>query len=283
MEEFNASLVREKIVFSDDQAMDDMDGDATPTIIRSNRVFLRLETKGFVEKVVVRAQNMHTTLRLASKVMYSYYKNGLFEGRSAPFDWEEAWNNIHTGYEKDYNPNNWGAIYINGRPAFKTTSSPFVDVVEKCALLTVDNYDATMEVTESALRQIGKTMKINHASNVATVFHDQDGDMRCGIIHRAEGRDTTFNFTAHGGQLHNRVPQSINIAAALLEAINLRFITKSLQYQLRAGEIANASPEGRKLRNALGRLVALNKGISSFETTYDVKYRPEKPELFDTV
>ena len=278
MEEFNASLVREKIIFVDDGMDPEIDGDGGPTVIRSNRMFLKLTDKKTTEKVVVRAQNMHTTLRLASKAMFSYYKNGLFLPRPDPYDWEATWEAIIPNYEKDFNPNIWAAVYINGQSVFKTTTSPFVDVVEKCALLTVDNYDATMEVTESALKQIGKAMRINHSSNVAAVFNDSEGQMHCGIIHRADGKDTTFSFLVGGGADHNRITQSISIAAAFLEAINLRFVTKALQLKLRGGTIEY--DENRRLRSAMGRLVSLNKGILSFEETYEVKYRPEKPDFF---
>ena len=280
MEEFSASLVREKITFIDDSQEPDADGEVGPTVICSNRIFLKLGDRAATEKVVVRAQNMHTTLRLASKVMYSYFKNGAFLTRSQPPDWEAMWDTVLSIYEKEYNTGIWGSVYINGKSVFKTNTSPFVDVVEKCALLTVDNYDATMEVTESALKQIGRAMRINHSSNVATVFTDHVDTMRCGIIHRADGKDTTFSFTATGGEPHNRITQSISIAAAFLEAINLRFVTKSLQDKMRAGEIAKVSPEAAKLRGATARLVAIHKGIMSFEETYDVKYRPEKPDFF---
>jgi hypothetical protein len=224
---------------------------------------------------------MHTTLRLASKIMFSYYKTGLFLDRSQPFDWESLWEQVLSQYEKDFNPGIWSAIYINGKPVFKTTKSPFVDVIEKCALLTIDNYDATMEVTESALKQIGRAMRINHSSNVATVLTDSGDTMRCGIIHRARGKDTTFNFTAEGGETHNRIVQCISIAAAFLEALNLQFVVQSLQEKNKRGEIPKVSKEANQLRGATARLITLDKGIMSFEDIYKVKYRPEKPKFFD--
>ncbi len=282
MEDFSASLVREKITFVDDDQAQKPDSGAGPTVVRSNRIFLKLGEGAATEKVVVRAQNMHTTLRLASKIMYSYYKNGLFLSRSQPPQWDTMWEMALSLYEKEYNADGWGSVYVNGKSVFKTNTSPFVDVVEKCALLTLDNYDATMEVTESALKQIGRAMRINHSSNIATVFTDHagTGTIRCGIIHRAGGKDTTFNFTATGSETHNRVTQSMNIAAAFLEAINLRFVTKTLQEKTRKGEIPKVSPEANQLRVGTTRLLALHKGITSFEQTYEVKYRPEKPDFF---
>jgi hypothetical protein len=278
MEDFNASLVREKIILVDDSAPEaDEQG---PTVIRSNRIFLKIGKRAATEKIVVRTQNMHTTLRLASKIMFDYYRNGLFLDRTTPFDWEGQWDAVLSTYEKEYNPQVWAAVYINGKPVFKTTKSPFVDVIEQCALLTIDNYDATMEVTESALKQIGRAIRINHSSNVATVFTDDSHAMRCGVIHRAGGKDTTFSFTCEGGEARNRIVQSVSIAAAFLEAINLQFVVKGLQDKLKRGEIAKVGKDANQLRTGTARLVALDKGIAGFEEIYTVKYRPEKPQFF---
>ena len=58
MEDFNTSLVREKIIFIDDVGTPDVeDLEDGPNVVRSNRMFLRLGEKG-EEKIVVRAQNM---------------------------------------------------------------------------------------------------------------------------------------------------------------------------------------------------------------------------------
>jgi hypothetical protein len=280
MEEFNASLVREKIVLVDD-GMDgngDSGGGPAPTVIRSNRIFLRLGQRAATENIVIRAQNMHTTLRLAGKIAYDYFKQGAFIGRAV--DWNAAWESVLSNYEKEFNPDIWGAVYINGKAMFKTTTSPFVDVIEKCALLTIDNYDATMGVTESALKQIGRAMRISHSSNVASVFGDNGDMMRCGVIHRAQGRDTTFSFTAAGGVMDNRIAQSFSVVAAFLEAINMQFHVKMLQDKARRGELPKTGREPNQLRLGTTRLVGLDKGIASFEDIYEVKYRPERPQFF---
>lgn len=276
MEDFNASLVREKIIFDDATS-----GNKESIIIKSNRIFLSLADKGGkTEKIVVRTQNMHTTLLMAAKIMFSFYRNGHLMTRSTPFDWEAQWDTVLLNYEREFNPDIWAAIYVDGKNVFKTKTSPFVDVIEKCALLTIDNYDATMEVTESALKQVGHAMRINHMSKVAAVFHDGQSTLKCGIIHREDGHDTTFNFTATGGETHNRVVQSLNVAAAFLEAINLRHVTRSLKSSLRKHEIKQISKGENQLRSATSRMAALDKMIRTFDDMYGVQYRPEKPKFF---
>jgi preprotein translocase subunit SecD len=280
MEDFNTSLVREKIIFTQGETSGEV---KEPVVIRSNRVFLKLGQGGDAEKVVIRAQNMHTTLRLAAKVLQSHHSDGVLLKRETPLDWTDVWENSLSGYEKEYNKDIWCSLYVNGRSVFKTFTSPFVDVIEKCALLTLDNYDTTMNVTENALKQVGHAMRINHNSNVAAVFTDNGDNMRCGIIHRSNKKDTAFNFTAVNGQQQARITQSIGATAAYLESFNLRFVIHALRTKIRAGEAKTVSPENNQIRAAISRQGAINRAILSFEENYNVKYRPAKPDFFSDI
>jgi hypothetical protein len=275
MEDFNTSLVREKITF-----VDPTDTAKEPVVIRSNRIFFTVRAAAGEEKVVIRAQNMHTTLRLCAKMVNGFLKSGSFTVRSKPIDWEGLWKVSVSSYERQYNPNIWGAIYINGKPVFKTITSPFVDVIEKCALATLDNYGATMEVTEHALKHIGYQMNISHSSNVASVISDVAENTKCGIIHRTDGKDLTFNFTVTGrGKRQDRVVQTLGITAAYLEAFSLRNTIRPLNEKLRQGLLEKRSPEGLQMRSASSRHSAISKAISSFEEIYSVVYTPAKPDL----
>lgn len=277
MADFTTSLVREKIVFADDGA-----SDRPLTTVRSNRILLTLTgDNGPTEKVVIRTQTMPSALRLASRVMFSYYRNGLLLSRAEPYDWQVQWDGMLSDFERTYYPDLWAAVYINGQSVFKTLASPFVDIVEQCALLNIDNYDATMNVTEQVMRQVGRAVNISHSSNVAAIITNGVDTLRCGVIHRADGRDRTFNFTAAGGQEEHRVVQGMGIAAHLLEGINLQRVVRTRQAKIQSGEAGKASPEATELRAATARLVALDRAINSFEDSYEVKYRPQKPDFFN--
>lgn len=280
MKDFATSLVREKMTFTDQAAPISMDGVSSGTVIRSNRVPLKLTTGGITEKIIIRAQTMHVAMLLAARMMFSYYRNGPFSGRDPAYDWDGQWQSVLSGYEKNYNPNVWAAIYINGAPVFKTMSDPYMDIVEKCALLAGDNYETTPAVAEKAFRQAGKEMKITHDTNVAAVFTTNDGEMNCGIVHRAAGNAQAFNFMVGGGDEDHRVVQCITAAAALLEGLNLSMVVKDLQNKVRMKEITPSSVEAGRMRAAAARMVLLNKTITGFEEIYDVKYRPGKPDIF---
>jgi hypothetical protein len=278
MEDFNTSLVREKIVFTEGVSSDESEKE--PVVIRSNRIFLKLGNGPDAEKVVIRAQNMHTTLRIASRMLQTYYNQGALLSPEKVVNGDDLWESSLSGYEKDYNKECWCAIYINGRSIFKTITSPFVDVIEKCALLTLDNYDTAMNVTETALKKVGRDMHIQHNSNVAAVFTDHGDHMRCGVIHRSNKKDAAFNFTATNGQQPTRITQSMGATAAYLEAFNLRFVIDNIRHKIRSGEVKTVSHENSQIRAAIARQGAINRAILSFEEIYNVKYRPVKPDFF---
>ncbi len=282
MHRLNTNLVREKVVFVNEARQDilsDVEDEAGPSIIRSNRIFLKLQQKSTIEKIVIRGQNMHGTVRMAAKVFSQFHKGGPFTSRT--FDWQSHWEQTISSYEKEYNTSNWVAVYINGKPVFKTLTSPFADVVEQCALLTLENYDGTMEIAEQVLKQVGRAMRIQHFSNVAASFNEEDDErFHCGIMHRTEDRDTTFSFAVQGGERENRVIQSLAASAAFLEAFNLHFVVSSVHSRLKAKEIPQISPEVRQSRAAAARLGSLNRQLLSFEESFKVRFRPDKPDLF---
>ena len=280
MSVFEAMLVRERINLT--QRPIDAGAEVVPetTVIRSTRLHLQLPGRVKVENVVIRGQSMHTTLRVGAKVLYSFFKSGAFTKRAEPFDWTAMWEMLLTNYERKYAPEMWAAVYIDGEAVFKTEKAPFVDVIEQCALLSVDNYDATMTLTEKVLGHLGQDAHIEHVAKVASVFTDDGAHMRCGVIHRAEGKDTTFSFTATGGEVYSRVTQGFQIAASFLEAIDIRHYMRDVKRRLNTGDLIRTSPEMAKYNAGPQRLKDLRRALDAFEEHFDVRYRPEKPDVF---
>ncbi|MDE1152294.1 MAG: hypothetical protein PW788_07140 [Micavibrio sp.] len=279
MSDFNTVLLREKIELTDETGSipGTVDGKA---VVRSNRLFLKLEKNGADEKLVIRSHNMHGTLRLAEAVMKDFYWGGLFLPRLNPVDWSAMWMDVQPSYDREYNPYNWCAIYIDGRCVFRTLPSVFVDVIEQCAMLNIDDYDNTMRVTEGAFERLGKSVSITHSSNVAALIADNPAGLRCGIIARDDGHDAVFNFTTAGGAPGVRITHSLGHAAALLEALSLRRIIRELKQIVGTGFATKNTVEKAQLALATGRLITLDKATKEFEKTYTVKYRPEKPAFF---
>jgi len=280
MASFSTSLVREKIVV----VMQDKSPEtAKPVVIRSNRVHLRLTRNKITENIVVRAQNMPDTLRMAGVLMDEYYRKGPFQGKD--ITWENFWWETVSDYGRVYNGNqNWVAVYIDGESVFETTSSPFVDVVEQCALVTLDNYDKSMEVAEMALDKLGKTAQIEHSANVATVLKDNGTSTRVGVMQRSADSSKTFHFTAEGGRTRRgRISRCLFASASFLENIDLEIFIRNTERQIEKGELGIHAEKAVKCQAAVRRRTDLLRYINSFEKDYTVQYRPEKPDFFKDV
>lgn len=281
MSEFQTSLVREKIVFNDLEG-GNADQLTPDNIIRSNRIVLNLSRGKESETVVIRAQNMHSTLRMAAKVFNSFYKGGGgFLKRDKMPNWQVMWTQTMSAYEQDYNAENiWAAVYINGNAVFRTKQARFMDVIEQCALVTRDKYDNTKDVAEYALKQLGRDVKIIHESNIAAVISDKSESLRCSISHRSDRKDTVFNFLMqNGGGRTDRVHHAFVMAAAFLEGINLGHLVRARRQLLAQGEISKNSQEARQMYAAQRRQLTLNREIIAIEALYKINYRPEKPDF----
>lgn len=283
MAEFSTSLLREKFVIHDAMPVDISDNE--PIVALSNRIKFSLTSKDgrVTENYVVRAQNMHTTARFAAQMARDFYDNGSLVDRKKPFDWRAAYLMITKGYEKDWNPHRWIAVYHNGRVIFEDGEGehhPFLDIIEQCDARNKDDYEKTMSIAVEAFKQAGKLVNIDHDSNVALIMKVTDTEGKCGVILRGPNKTTTFNFTANpkGGR-DVRESQCLTAAAAFLEGIQLAFMVGMTKQKLKYELISPASDEARKADSASRKLGRLNGAIAQFENLLNVSYRPDRPNF----
>lgn len=281
MEEFNTSLLREKFTIHD---KDVTARDAKPVIALSNRMEVTLVSKltGKKEEFSVRAQSMHLCTRMVARMMVSHSQGGPLLDRAAPFDWEAVWDTLVNDYEFAYNPARWVAVYTKGRLVFeKGSRHPLLDVIEKCAAVNSNGiYDEAVFMAEKAFKDLGKNVRIEHDANVALVVSVEGNYGRYAIILRGAERTTTFNFSARAkGKDKLNVAQCLGTAAAFLEGVQLAFMVGMNHEKIRLGIIERHSKEEKQTREAGRRLSRLATEISNLEDTFEVRYRPEKPEF----
>ena len=118
MKHFNGSLLREKFVIRDAGITDE----ASAVVALSNRLVVELRNNDgdLVEIFIVRAQNMHLTVRTAARIINEFKTRGPIASRVDPYKWDKAWDAIVNDYEYAYNPDRWLAIYHDGKCIFKS-------------------------------------------------------------------------------------------------------------------------------------------------------------------
>lgn len=281
MVSFNASLLREKFTIHDPMDTEAMTG--APVLALSNRMVVDLVSKSGQnrERIIVRAQNMHSCVRIVARLFRTYHTSGPILVRAKEFEWDEMWAQIVNEYEYEFNPQRWCAIYSGGKILFEAGERhPFLDVIEKCDALNKGEYEKAIPVAESAFRQLGREVRIEYDANVALVTDMDDKQARCGVILRGPNRTTTFNFAVFPKKEPVlNIPQILTASAAFLEGVQIAFMIGMNNEKIRLGIIERFSHEEKQTREARRRLSRLNAEIANLESAAEVRYRPERPEF----
>jgi hypothetical protein len=280
--EFKSTLLREKFVLRDPAG--DL-SDIPPVTALSNRMVLPLVHTGNLEEgetYVIRTQNMHSCVRLCAAIAKEYMERGAIMKRIMPFRWDNLWHDVIKGYEKDWNPDIWCAVYYKGRPVYEDgTRHPFLDIIEQCDAVNHENYAESVLFAEKAFQKAGKEMKIEHDSNIALIVSVKDEEAKCGVILRGANKKTTFNYTikARKGGEQVRVPTILTVSAAFLEGVQLAFGVGMVNKKRQFGLIEKFSDEDRKGKRGAERLINLTGAIEGLERKYTVHYRPDRPDF----
>ncbi|HEY8964157.1 MAG TPA: hypothetical protein VIN59_06830 [Alphaproteobacteria bacterium] len=275
----STTMLREKFIIREG------DGKAEPMIAVGNRLALPLISKSgkSEERLVVRGQNMHTTLRMAAMITRTFYNDGPILHRSPSYPWGPNWQEWVPDHETENNERNWIAVYSGGRPIFKGGNyHPFLDIIEQCDARNRDEYDRAVSIAEAAFNQAGRGVSIDHHTTIAMVFGGAEDKTRVGLIYRNPQHSSTFNFNVEAPlsnktriKAKNADPhKSLMHAAAWLELVQLS-VSAGFYKARRADVTANLPP----LSTIQGRLGKLNGEIEGFEQNYEVGYRPERPEM----
>lgn len=286
MDEFRTTLLREKFEIRNPE---DFEGDEETVIAMSNRMVVPLtdsKKPGDDETYVVRAQNMHTCVRMAAMIAKERYDRGPIMKRISNFYWEDPWRTITKGYEETWNPDIWCVVYLNGRVIFEAGERhPFLDIIEQCDVKSKQDYKDSVEYAEGAFSQAGKNVAIDHDANVALIVSVKEEKAKCGLIIRTPLKTTTFNFTAKtfqaGANTKLKISVVLSICAAFLEGIQMSFACGLMNKKQTLGIIEPRSREDQKAKKSNDRLVSLNRALINFETAFSVAYRPERPSFVD--
>lgn len=278
--EFKSSLLREKFVLKDITADP---SDVPPVIALSNRMTIPLIKKGQEpETFVIRSQNMHSCCRLAAAICKEYLEQGAITARVSPLDWNALWNEVIKGYEKEWNKDIWCAIYFKGRVVFESGKRhPFLDIIEQCDAANGAKYAESVLFAEQAFQQAGRSVKIEHDSNIALIVSITDEEAKCGVILRGANRKTTFNINAKkrkGGETV-KIPTTLTMSAAFLEGVQLAFLVGLINKKASLDLLDKQSDEHRKGKRGADRLTNLTTAVESIERKYSISYRPDKPNF----
>lgn len=281
MDAFQTSLLREKFTMTEVESPD-----TPPVIALSNRMAVTFSNDLDQERetFVIRTQNMHSCVRLAAAIAREVAERGAISYRATDFRWDYLWQDVIKGYEKDWNPAIWCAIYMNGRLLYSDGNHHnFLDIIEQCDAANKGEYIEALPFAEKIFLQAGKTVKIGYDSNVALIVRVAPEEAKCGIVLRGANKKATFSFKALKKDKPRaedlRPPTVLSVAAAYLEGVQLTFQVGMMNRKYALGMIEKYSDEYRRMERSTRRIGALNRACIQFDTDFAVTYRPERPDF----
>lgn len=280
--EINTTLLREKFVIRDTE-----DEQQEPITAVSNRLSLPLHSPNgnLTDTLIIRAQNMHSCIRMTSTLLKSFMQAGPLFARSAPFDFNEAWRESISVQDKFHNKNLWCAVYHKGKEIFSFGTPPaFLSVIEKCDAKNPGNYDKSVQIAEETFKKMGRIISISYEANIGMVLNVKRDIGRCGLIHRSASKNSTFNMTVEPVNNQAISPvHCLDICANFLEGLQLAFCVGITNDKIKSGAIKKFSEQDHQNDLTIEYIKDLEYQTNSFNNLYQLRFRPEKPDFHEAI
>lgn len=246
--------------------------------IRANRIACTLSDDKIRENLVVRGQNIPSTLRLAGLIIDAFKADPLCLAPGHGLNWQKLTETALSDYDREWNPESWFAVYSNGmRLFFSDQPMPALDLVEEEA--------KGAEITEALLKRLApklvtaRQIRLRHDSRAAVVMNENSDGVRCAVIERRRGKDAAFSFHVQNPPKRRiRMSPVLFMAADLFEMQNLYALAERVKSALGGGTAKSALPisldqvEAMQTRNL--QLASL---VRAFHESHAVRYRPAPP------
>ncbi len=281
MRRFETALLREKFGINNSNS---------ELIVVANRIECPLVSsrESDIETLTIRGKNLYNCVRFLSKILQAHFLNSNIIKQSKRSTWDIMWTSCMSDYDKNYNNDQWIALYHQGKCIFeKGKRHAFLNMIEKFHHENPNKpYEDILKIAEEAFQKTGKNFKTSHDFNVAMVIDASDKSVRCGTIQRRANKQATFSFTStlEDNDLDKTgFTPFISAAAAHSEATQLCFTIAHLANLKDQGKVQKGSKERKQLTSAQNRLKTLDNEISDIERSYKTVYRPERPNFIEMI
>ena len=276
------TLYREKSIVHrvDELGLDD-EGDNEPALtLRSCRVTLPLKIKDRSVNLVVRGQNIPSTLRLTGMVIDQFRRDPNILHDPTAVDWENRYRKSLSPYEADFNQDAWVAIYMEGEIIFSTQDNDPIHEIEGLAAGGEINDSIILEASNNVLGAL-EDLVVEHDSQTAFVFTPFSTYHRAAVLERRQGRTGSFAVSVYHPTPKKpiRISSFVNFCADMTEGLTLTIFLARVQQMVDDNSIANTPITPAQVVAAKNRKKELMTNVASFERAHKTAYRPERPSF----
>lgn len=286
MSDFGAlTLYREKSVvyrYMEELGDDDEVGEDRPVLdIRSNRITMPVKTKVSTVAVVVRGQNIPSTMRMSAVVLDEIRRDSNILRDGHAVDWYSMWRRRVSKYENDYNPANWVSLHIGGEEIFSSREdNAAIREIEALAVGEETTNDLILEAVQNVLGAL-EDFAVEHDSQTAFVLTPGADGHRASIMERRAFKSSAFSMSVKHPTPQNAVRLShfMNMSADVMELLTLKSFLDRVQEMAQANTLTKSSITPTQIQMARARRQTLIETIETFEKVNKVVYRPERPNF----
>lgn len=274
MAEKSYSLLREKFVIRPNSK------DGAHKTALSNRLVLNLvdTNSEIIETYIIRAQNMHSTVRMAAKMVQDFDNLGPIGVRESTY-LHSTWEDVLNHYERRFNHNLWIAVYKDGQLVYTDGEHhPFLDIIEQCDQHEKGDYERSIKLAEAAFNKAGQDVSINYHANIAMNLDADGAAVRCSLLVRNARATKTFSASIQAADAKKmNISHVMSAAAAFLEGVELCHMIGMNTIKIMRGIITTPSNEETQTIEARKRITELDQILDGLEHRFTLRYRPERP------
>lgn len=276
------TLFREKTTVHSFSFDTGAEGNQVAMSIRSNRIAINLKAEDVNETVVVRGQNIPSTLRCAAMVVESFTRNPMIFSKENAVNWADKWTDRQSSYERKFVPESWVSIHHGGgrcfpptRRARSTRWRPWrraaISMSSSCTASARHCSDATKSSPSSTTARRRSSLPPFPATTAPQSWS-------AGAVGRVRLRPRSTIRPSPAKPV--RFDTFIHFCADLIEAVNVRMFLERVKAMVEENRISGPPITPAQVQAAMDRRRALVTYINAFERANKVSYRPERPELF---
>ncbi len=285
MPNFKANLIRERFVLTNKKAKNE-----EPQLALGNRLEIEcLDSKGEnSETFVIRAQNIHTTLRIAARIARQWFDHGHTKN-SGPnrFSWSREYKEIVKDFEEKWNENCWACIYRGGKVLFDSEppeKAQLFHIIEQVYAYDKGDYQDIALAAEKLFAKAGKHVQIDYDRNIAMAlsgsseavnnkitYRDTDGRNKIDLFMRQ--KDLRYVKGEKGSPL--KLSECLSVAAIIFEGYQLGFIAGRTNYLLACGQTTLGDKNAQQADHAIKRVIRLDQSLKDLTTKYHLAFKPK--------
>lgn len=285
MQKFGAKLIRERFVLTRQNRLNE-----EPQLALGNRLeFECYDSRGEKSaRFVVRAQNVHTTLRIAARVARHWYDHGDVQ-TSGPnrFNWKYEYKETTKEFEEKWNPECWACIYRNGKILFGAEppdKTQLFDIIEQVYAYEKGDYGNIAGAAEEMFAKAGKNIAIEYDGDMAMelvgtpesvknriIYRDTDGRNKMEL--QMKQKDMSYLIGEKGSPV--KLSECLTVAAVIFEGYQLGFFAGRTNYHLSSGKIDLSNKDAQQTDHAIKRVIRLDQALKDLTNKYHLSFRPK--------